>query len=131
MRSFDVPRDRPAPRRWSGVSLDGEIIEGEFARLTLVVAVKEECLGCRSVLESTLDAFGDVDVLIVSREPSAEPWWAASPHRVVVAPGLLEELDVRWPPFYVVVDPRGERVITEGVVFAPEQVRREIAPYLV
>jgi hypothetical protein len=97
----------------------------------LVVAVKENCLGCRSVLESSSGAFGGVAVLIVADHASCEPWWTASLHSVVVSPSLLEDLDVRWPPFYVLVDPTTERVVTEGVVFGPEQVLQEIAPYLV
>ncbi len=131
MRSFDTTRDRPAPRRWRGVTLAGEVLEGEFVRPTLIVAVKADCLGCRSVLESPADALGDVDVLLVAREASGESWWAGSAHRVVVSPTLLDDLDVRWPPFYVLVDPRSQRVLTEGVVFAPEQVRGEIAAFVV
>jgi hypothetical protein len=42
----------------------------------------------------------------------------------------LVELGIRWPPFYVLIDPAVQRVITEGVVFAPSQVAAEIAPYL-
>jgi hypothetical protein len=131
VRSVDAARDRRAPRRYVGRSLSGESVEGEFVGLTLIVAVKEDCLGCRSVLESPSDAFGDAAVLIVAGHASCEPWWAASLHLVVISPSLLEDLDVRWPPFYVLVDPTTERVVTEGVVFGPEQVLQEIAPYLV
>jgi hypothetical protein len=48
----------------------------------------------------------------------------------VVAPDVLKELEIRWPPFYVLVDPQERRVITEGVVFAPAQVASEIASFL-
>jgi hypothetical protein len=130
MRSFDTTRDRPAPRSWRGSSLDGQPLEGVFERTTVVVAVKEDCWGCRSVFESPVDAFGDVATLIVARSVSSEPWWRSSGHRVVVSPELLDQLDVRWPPFYVVVDPLRERVVCEGVVFAPEQVKTEIAAFL-
>ena len=130
MRSIDAPRDRPAPRQFRGLSLSGELVQGEFVVPTLVMAVKDDCLGCRNLLEAPVDAFGDVATLIVSARPSTEPWWASSLHLVVVSELLLQELDVRWPPFYVLIDPARAAVVTEGVVFGPEQVREEIAAYL-
>lgn len=87
-------------------------------------------MGCRSVIESSQDAFGDVAVLIVARTAPSEPEWSTSVHRVVVSESLLEQLDVRWPPFYVLVDPVVGRVVTEGVVFGPEQVHDDIARFL-
>ena len=131
MHSIDAPRERYAPRRYRGESLAGELVESELGSLTLIVAVKSDCHGCRSVLESARDAFGAVSTLVVARETSLEPWWATSRHPLVISPSLLDELEVRWPPFYVLVDPHDEKVVTEGVVFAPEQVREEIAAYLV
>jgi len=131
VRSLDAPRERPAPRRYSATSLDGEILEGEFTSLCLVLAVKEDCMGCRSVFDAAADAFGNVAVLIVARTDSREPWWDESVHPVVISPTLLDDLAVRWPPFYVLVDPVAQRVVSEGVVFAPAQVREEIAPFLV
>jgi hypothetical protein len=130
VRSIDAPRDRPAPRRFHATSLSGDAIESEFDRLSLVLAVKEDCMGCRSVIESSIDAFGDVAVVIVARTMPQEPWWSTSAHRVVVSESLLEQLDIRWPPFYVLIDPVAGRVVTEGVVFAPEQVREDIEPFL-
>ena len=130
MRSIDAARERPAPRHFRGMSLAGELVQGDFDRTTLILAIKEDCLGCRSVLESPADAFGDVATLVVAARASTEPWWGATSHQLVVSDLLLQQLDVRWPPFYVLIDPVAERVVTEGVVFAPEQVREEIAPYL-
>ena len=131
MRSFDVARERPAPRAWSGHGLDGAVRGGEFTRRTLVVAVKSDCLGCRDVREAVPEDFAGCDVLFVARTSDGEPGWAASSHEVVVSPALLDELAVRWPPFYVLIDPSSDRVVTEGVVFSLDQLRDEVAPYLV
>ena len=103
---------------------------GGFDTRTLVVAVKDDCLGCRSVLEAPLGAFGDVATLLVSSRPSADPSWRTTQHRLVISELLMDELDVRWPPFYVLIDPANEKVMSEGVVFGVEQVREEIAPFL-
>lgn len=130
MHSFDAPRDRRAPRRYRGLTLQGEVVQGEFVSPTLVVAVKEDCLGCQSVLEAPEGAFGDVATMIVAARPSAEPLWRTSKHFVLISELLLQELDVRWPPFYVLIDPSSEKVVSEGVVFDREQVRQEIAPFL-
>ncbi len=130
MRSFDATRERRAPRTYRGVTLHGEQVRGEFDSPTLVVAVKANCGGCQSVFASPVDAFGDVATMIVAARPSNEPFWRTSSHRVLVSESLLEELEIRWPPCYVLIDPSQEKVLCEGAVFAPEQVREEIAPYL-
>jgi hypothetical protein len=130
VRSFDATRDRRAPRQYRGMTLQGEMVQGEFVSPTLILAVKEDCLGCQSVLEAPEGAFGDVATMIVAARPSSESFWRSSQHRVLVSEQLLQELDVRWPPFYVLIDPSSETVLSEGVVFAPEQVREEIARYL-
>lgn len=130
MRSIDSPRERSAPRRYRGFDLGGEPVEGDFVGITLVVAIKEDCLGCRSVLESPTDVFGHVATLIVAARPSPEPWWTTTRHRVIVSEQLLRDLDVRFPPFYVLIDANRERVLTEGVVFGPEQVREELSAFL-
>jgi len=45
----------------------------------------------------------------------------------VVSPALLTALDVRWPPFWVLVDPERGRVVREGVPFGPAQIAEAIA----
>lgn len=130
VRSIDSPRERSVSRHYRGLDLAGQVIEREFVGVTLVVAIKEDCLGCRSVFESGIDAFGEVDTLLVAARPSLEPWWTTTQHPVIISPQLLRDLEVRSPPFYVLVDPDRELVVTEGVVFGPEQVRDELAPYL-
>lgn len=130
MRSIDAPRERPAPRAYRGRNLAGEAVQGDFVGLTLIVAIKEDCLGCRSVVESPRNVFGRVATLLVASRPSSEPWWMTTAHPLVVSEPLLEQLDVRSPPFYVLIDARRGWVLTEGVVFGPEQVREEIAAFV-
>jgi hypothetical protein len=128
--SFDAPRVRPAPDTITGTSLDGAKISRTLVGLTLVVAVKQSCDGCRDFIFSQLNELSDVSVLILSATGDDNGEWSDSRQQVIVAPLVLEELDIRWPPFYVLIDPEQRLVVTEGVVFAPAQVAREIASYL-
>ena len=130
VRSFDRPRERPAPRVLEGHWLSGEPARVELHRTTLLVAVKANCDGCRDFLTSPLDALGDVDVVFVSASPLEGDEWTASRYPVLIAPALLEALDVRWPPFYVLINPLTPSVLTEGVVFGSDQVAAEIEQYL-
>jgi hypothetical protein len=114
----------------SGRLLNGDEVTRGLDRLTLIVAVKQTCDGCRDFLNSSLDEFGHVEVLFVSKTDDLNGEWGDVRHDVVVAPALLAALGIRWPPFYVLVDPAQQRIVTEGVVFAPSQVASEIAPYL-
>lgn len=97
-------------------------------RLTLIVAVKPQCEGCRSFLSGDYGEFSNIDVVIVSAVAADE--WSKVTGEVIVAPEFLKELGVTSAPFYVLVDPAARRVLTEGVVFDPAQVREEIAQYL-
>lgn len=130
MRSFDAPRPRPAPDSFRGLTLDGESVERFFTGLTLVVAIKPDCDGCRDFLESSLDEFGELEVLLVSAQFDPRNEWKDSRHEIVVAPDLLSLLEIRWPPFYVLIDPRVGTVLVEGVVFGPGQVAQEIKSYV-
>ena len=127
-RSFDAPRERPAPRVLNGKTPDGGERHVELLRTTLVVAVKPDCDGCRDFLFSDLHELSDVDVVVVSAVSSDE--WADTPNDVLIAPELMNELDIRSAPFYVLIDPNSLRVVTEGVVFGPSQVAAEIADSL-
>jgi hypothetical protein len=124
-RSFDAPRERPAPRVVIGTSPGGEERRIELRRMTLVVAVKPDCDGCRDFLRGDLRELSDVDVVIVSAVSSEE--WVDASNDVLVAPELMKELDIRSAPFYVLIDPSSLLVVTEGVVFGPSQVASEIA----
>ena len=123
-RSFDAPRERPAPGVLAGKTPRGEERRIELRRMTLVVAVKPHCDGCREFLITDLRELSNVDVVIVSAAFSEE--WMGVTNEVLVAPELMKELDIRSAPFYVLIDPSSSRVVTEGVVFGPSQVAAEI-----
>ncbi len=95
---------------------------------TLLIFVKTNCDGCRAFLVASLDDFVRVDVVIVANIDDDE--WADSPRPVFVSPGTFAHLDVRSPPFYVLIDPERRTVLSEGVVFGRAQVAAEIAPLL-
>ena len=130
MTSFAAPRVRPAPDTVTGTSLDGAPISRPLVGLTLVVAIKQSCDGCRDFIFSELNELSNVPVLILSATGDNNGEWGDSLQQVIVAPQMLKELDVRWPPFYVLIDPEQRLVVTEGVVFGPAQVAREIGSFL-
>jgi hypothetical protein len=129
-RSFDHPRERPAPATAWGRALDGTLVRLAFDRPTLVVAVKPSCDSCRDFVFGGIEELDGVAVVVVSASADGASQWAGAARRVVVAPRLLEALGVRWPPFYVLIDPVGPKVIAEGAVFSAAQVAGEIAGHL-
>jgi hypothetical protein len=114
----------------TGTSLQGDTVTKTLDGLTLIVAIKQSCDGCRDFVNSTLDELNDVAVLILSDTDDTRGEWDNAVQPILVAPEALAALDIRWPPFYVLVDPAQRRVVTEGVVFGPTQVASEIEPYL-
>jgi hypothetical protein len=128
-RSFDRPRERSAPQSLNGHWIDGDETVVELDETTLVVAIKPHCDGCREFINADLDEL-HVPVLVVSAEDDETAEWRDARQPVFVSPEALRLLDVRWPPFYVLVDPHSRRVVTEGVLFGPSQVASEIAPYI-
>jgi len=128
--SFDSPRPRPAPDSITGSSLQGEVLTRTLNEPTLIVAIKQSCDGCRDFVFSSLDELSHLPVLILSATGDLNGEWVDAVQPIVVAPGAIAELEIRWPPFYVLVDPKEHRVVSEGVVFGPAQVASEIAPYL-
>jgi hypothetical protein len=128
-RSFDAARPRAVPARATGTRRDGTPWTVTLASPTLIVAVKAQCDGCRPFVLADLPELAGVELLVVSQS-AGDPDWDGAVRDVLVSPALLEDLDVRWPPFYLLVDPATGRVLVEGVVFAPAQVAAEIAPYL-
>ena len=131
MRSFDAPHRRRAPLSFTASTLRGEAVSHTFTGTTLVVAIKTRCDGCRDFVNAPLEELNGVSVVIVSATNDESGEWTNSRHEILVAPELLVELGIRWPPFYVVIDATAGEVITEGVVFGPSQVAQEIAPHLV
>lgn len=114
----------------TGTTLDGTPITRTLEATTLIVAVKQNCDGCRDFVFSALDELQSLPVIVVSSTGDLNGEWKDAVQSIIVAPETLKELDVRWPPFYVLVDPRLGQVITEGVVFGPAQVAKEISGYL-
>ena len=129
--SFDRPRERPAPSGFTGHTLSGDAVTKTFTSPTLIVAIKPSCDGCHDFVHSSLDELNHVRTIVVSREADEQAEWTKSLQPVFVAPELMDALDIKWPPFYVLIDPTRQLVLTEGVVFGPAQVASEIASYLV
>lgn len=120
-------RPRPVPSPWSLSDRDGVAHPYEVRRPTLLVAVKTDCDGCRPFYGATPAALEGLDIVVVTRDDPAHRDFSGGAREVFGAPGLLDELEVRWPPFYVLVAPDPPRVVVEGVAFAPEQVVAEMA----
>lgn len=128
--SFDPLRERPAPAGYEG-TVRGRPVRGTFDALTLVVAVKESCDGCRDfVFSSPAGVFETLAVLVISASEFTSEAWRAAPRDIVVTPSLWSALDIRSAPFYILVDPVASRVVSEGVVFASEQVAREVGSFI-
>ena len=129
-RSFDRARERAAPDSLSGHWSNGVEDTIALSEVTLVVAIKPNCDGCRVFLDADLDGLR-VPVLIISAEDDDTGEWRDARRPVFISPDGFRLLDVRWPPLYVLVDPLARRVLTEGVLFGPAQVASEIATYLI
>ena len=97
--------------------------------VTLVVAIKSNCDGCREFINADLDDIR-VPVLVISADDDAASEWRDARQQVFVSPEAFQLLDVRWPPLYVLVDPLNHRVLTEGVLFGAQQVAAEIEPFI-
>jgi len=128
-RSFDRPRERVAPDSLHGHWSDGVDVAVALSETTLVVAIKPDCDGCRAFIDSDLDEL-PVRVLVVSADDDRAGEWVDAVQPVFVSPEAFRLLDIRWPPFYVLIDPLARRVLTEGVLFGPSQVAAEIASFL-
>lgn len=113
-----------------GQSLAGATVIRTFDEMTLIVAIKSSCDGCRDFVHAPLDELKNVSVIVLSATPDLHNEWIEAAQPVLIAPEFLAALHVDAPPFYVLVDPVAKRVVSEGVVFSPAQVAAEIAPYL-
>jgi hypothetical protein len=109
---------------------NGDDVTVDLTALSLLVVIKANCDGCHDFLFSDLSAFSGLDVIFMSANDDEGQEWIDAPRRVLVAPDALAVLEVKWPPFYVLVDASAGLVRTEGVLFAPAQVAAEIAPFL-
>ena len=122
MRSIDSLQPREVPASWSWVGPHGEETF-TLTRTTLLVAVKENCDGCESFLHGDHGAFADYDLRFVASEGA----FPTARQTVFLAPAVLLQLGMKWPPTYVVIEPHPARIVAEGVVFSPEQVAEEIS----
>jgi len=131
MRSFDAPRVRQVPTTYKGMTPDGTMVDATFAPRHLVIAVKESCDGCATLLEApdrTYDALAD-EVLFVASSHSNELAWLDSSHRRLVAPELLKALEVQWPPLWMLIDGTTGTVIAEGVPFGVAHLINEVGRF--
>lgn len=122
--SFDPVRARVVPTRV--LDADGRV-RAQIAATTLVAVVKPGCDGCRSFTHGDLGALDATPVLVVSATEGPE--WADAARPVLVSPSWVSASGVSGAPHYVLVD-AGGRVLTEGVLFSPDQVRDEVAGHL-
>ncbi len=128
-RSFDSPRERSAPDTLNGHWSNGAATTIALAQVTLVVAIKSHCDGCRDFINADLSELR-VPILVISATEDASSEWNDAKLPVLISPESLQALDVRSAPFYVLIDPVARRVVSEGVLFGPSQVAAEIAPFL-
>ena len=130
-RSFDPPRARPVPAIWELRDSHGRERTLPIERTTLLIAVKANCDGCRSFYIENHAWANDLEVVVAATSIDGVDEFLGGAREVVAAASLLAALDVKWPPFYVLVGADPPHVITEGVAYAPDQVSEEIAPFLV
>jgi hypothetical protein len=94
---------------------------------TLVIAVKPNCDGCHDFIFSELSEFEGLTVVIVTANDEVESEWEKAPRPIYTSPELFAALDIRSPPFYVLLQPDPSLVVGEGIAFSPTQVASEIA----
>jgi hypothetical protein len=97
--------------------------------MTVIASVKPSCDGCWEFVHGDLHELDHVDVVVVSAT-NGDGEWASAARQILVAPALLEELDIRSAPYYVLVDPSSLSVVTEGALLSPSQVARETERFL-
>ena len=132
MHSFDAPRARQVPTSFGGITPDGEPVSDTFAPHHLIIAVKESCDGCAELLEASYGAYDKlgIEILFLAGAHSNETAWLDSSHKRLVSPELLTTLDVRWPPFWMLIDGANGTVIAEGVPFGVAHLINEVRAFL-
>lgn len=131
LRSFDAGRDRVVPTELEGRWSSGAAQTIGLNDLALIVAVKSDCFGCRDFVQSDPALFDSIQVVVISTTEDEKSEWERAPHQVLlVDQAVFDSFDIRWPPFYVLVNGKSGHVLCEGVVFGPSQVAEEIAPFL-
>jgi hypothetical protein len=97
--------------------------------MTLVASIKPNCDGCREFVYGDLLELDRVKVVVASAT-SGDGEWASASREILVAPALLDELDIRSAPYYVLIDPTTLSVVVEGALLSPSQVANEIERFL-
>ncbi len=141
-------RDRPATPAsdLAGVDLDGRAVDVRVlgtGRWTLLVFLSSHCDGCRPLWDALADPTGsglatDERVVAITHGPDGEDVAAlralaparttggeASP-AVVMATAAWSAYRVQGPPFFVLVDGGGGRVVTEGVAWGVSQIAEHV-----
>jgi len=132
MLSFDAPRARRVPTSFGGITPDGKPVNRNFAPRHLVIAVKESCDGCAELLDAAYGSYDrlGVELLFLAGAHSNETAWLDSSHPRLVSAELLATLDVRWPPFWMLIDGTDGAVIAEGVPFGVAHLIKEVRAFL-
>ena len=124
LRSIDSPRRRPAPHSALLISGSGESHRHVFLPRTLIVAVKDNCDGCQAFLTHPEPTFAGWQLLLISKDVFATP---LERQAVWQSSELFDALEISAAPFYVALDGTPLEVVTEGVVFDPQQVVSELS----
>lgn len=147
----------PWVRQVVGFDLDGRpatvALSGTAGR-TLLLFLSGDCDGCRPLWEAAGDpgrwtlATGDRVVAVTRdrRGAGQDKGWdngddkgedlealgrlAPNGSQVVLSSAAWADYGVSGPPFFVLVDGRSQRVLTEGVAWAVEQVAAHVADAL-
>jgi len=90
---------------------------------TLIVAVKDNCVGCSNFYAARHPGFASFDVFVINTDDVPI---TNSAYPIYRAPELLTALEIRSAPFYVLVDGTPPVVEREGLVFDVEQVLAEL-----
>jgi hypothetical protein len=94
---------------------------------TVVVAVKTDCLGCRTFYAGDLSPLDGFGVVILTAEHPTPENFPGAVHQIYRAPDVLSALGITAAPFFVLVETGPTRVSVEGLAFDPRQVAFEIS----
>jgi hypothetical protein len=144
-RLVAVPTFRDQPSM-AAVDIDGVDLNGRTAHLrvdhpgtfTLLLFLKSNCDGCGPLWEAVADpgahGLGGLEVAGVIRIADRKERSAmrrlvprSARPRVMVAPQAFTDYRVHGGPFFVLVDGSGPVVATEGVAWALDQLRADVA----
>jgi hypothetical protein len=105
------------------------------AAWTLLLFLSSSCDGCRTLWDAVEGGWtledGAIDLVVVTRDPAEQDPRAlpALPPGVplVMSSAAWSDYRVYGPPFFVLVDGPGRRVVTEGVAWGIEQMADHVA----